>query len=82
MFYRERYERFIEKVEHFELEGGLEHYDMHAGHWYAFMNGAERIDGRLDSIYRAYKFGMLQALRFASKHSREECAEIVRGADQ
>lgn len=49
---------------------------------YAFMDGAERIDGRLDSIYRAYKFGMLQALRFASKHSREECAEIVRGVDQ
>lgn len=77
-------ERFIEKVEKFKIDsvGGLEAYDMHAGHLYAFMNGAERIDGRLDSIYRAYKFGMLQALRFASKHSREECAEIVRGVDQ
>ena len=64
------------------LRGGLEHYDMHAGHLYAFMKDGGKIDSSIDSIYRAYKFGMLQALRFASKHSREECAEIVRGADQ
>ena len=64
------------------LRGGLEHYDMHTGHWYAFMEGTDDISRRVDSIYRAYKFGMLQALRFASKHSREECAEIVRGVDQ
>ena len=46
------------------------------------MEGTDDISRRVDSIYRAYKFGMLQALRFASKHSREECAEIVRGVDQ
>ncbi len=79
----ERYKRFIEKIESFKLDGGaIEPFDMHAGHWYAFMEGTDEISGRVDAVYRAYKFGMLQGLRFAKRYGQEQAADILKRVDQ
>lgn len=76
-----KYHRFIDKIERLHFVGVLDKFDMNVNQWNTFIKDAGGAKS-IDSIYRAYKFGVLQGLRFAKRYGEEQAADIVRRVDQ
>lgn len=79
---REYYERLIEKAGLLKTTSEMEEIDLGIEYMCAFLEGSDDINKRILNFYCAYRFGLLQALRYSLNHSPEEVAAIVRKAEE